>query len=133
VVGTFLDGPLVRPTTTTTAAPSDVPVPAARGIWDDLARCESRNRWDAVRGVYQGGLQFDAGTWDHERAVDPALPADAQLATREQQIAVAERVLATQGARAWPTCGPRVGLVGGPMTGPMLPVAGPPDEIDDDE
>ena len=123
----FLDGPVVRfhaarPSTTT---------PTRSWTWDQLAQCESRNRWDAVRGVYQGGLQFDARTWDHY-APASGFPADAHLATRAQQITIAERVLAAQGVRAWPTCGPRIGMTGGPATDANLPPAGPPDEIDDD-
>jgi hypothetical protein len=82
-------------------------------VWDALARCESRGRWDAVRWIgdefaYRGGLQFDPRTWNAFRPTGyPALASDA---TREQQIAVAERVLARQGWGAWPACSLRLGL-----------------------
>ena len=98
--------------------------------WDQLADCESGSwganqvphrgtaNWAAVRAIYQGGLQFAAGTWDHYK--DAGFPADAQTASREQQIVVAEKVFAAQGPRAWPTCAPRLGMVG-----PDLPVDDP--------
>jgi len=82
-------------------------------VWDALARCESSGRWDVVRRVnaqlsYHGGLQFDPRTWDAFRPAD--FPSFASDATREQQILVAERVLAAQGWNAWPSCAKRLGL-----------------------
>jgi len=134
----FRTGAVVRAhatTTTTTVKVRPVvlpapPTPTRSWTWDQLAACESSNRWDVVRGIYQGGLQFDARTWDHYA---PAFgyPEDAQLATREQQITVAERVLAEQGARAWPTCGPRIGMTGDPSGATPLPAAGEPDDAPD--
>jgi len=87
-------------------------VPGAT-VWDALARCEASGRWDAVRRVnerieYHGGLQFDTRTWDRFRPA--AFPAVASEATREQQIAVAERVLEVQGWGAWPACSQRLEL-----------------------
>lgn len=82
-------------------------------VWDALARCEASGRWDVVRLIdgrpaYFGGLQFSPRTWDAFRPSDfPALASDA---TREQQILVAERVLARQGWGAWPACSERLGL-----------------------
>ena len=82
-------------------------------VWDALARCEASGRWDVVRLIdgrpaYFGGLQFSPRTWDAFRPADyPALASDA---TREQQILVAERVLARQGWGAWPACSERLGL-----------------------
>ena len=82
----------------------------ATWTWDELAECESNQRWGVVRDIYQGGLQIDARNWDAYRTAHfPDFPEDGQLATREQQIAVAERILARQGLyRGWPTCGPRI-------------------------
>ena len=82
-------------------------------VWDELAQCEASGRWDVVRHVdetlsYFGGLQFDPRTWGEFRPVD--FPDLASEASREQQIAVAERVLAVQGWRAWPACSRRLGL-----------------------
>jgi hypothetical protein len=74
--------------------------------WDAVAECESGSDWhaDTGNGKY-GGLQFKQSTWDANGGVGS--PADA---SREQQIAVAERVLATQGTEAWPKCGPNQAL-----------------------
>jgi uncharacterized protein YabE (DUF348 family) len=82
-------------------------------IWDAMARCEAGGRWDAVRRVnsrlsYYGGLQFHPDTWDRNRPAD--FPAFANEASRDQQIVVAERVLARQGWGAWPSCARRLGL-----------------------
>ena len=70
--------------------------------WDAVAECESGSDWTADTGNgYYGGLQFKQSTWDENGGVgSPA------KASREQQIAVANRVLATQGPEAWPKCGP---------------------------
>ncbi|MCV6980526.1 transglycosylase family protein [Mycolicibacterium pulveris] len=77
--------------------------------WDQVARCESGGNWAINTGNgYHGGLQFAPGTWAGHGGKEFA-PA-AHLATKEEQIAVAERVLATQGKGAWPSCG-------GPLSG----------------
>ena len=72
--------------------------------WDKVAGCESGGNWAINTGNgYQGGLQFSPGTWRSHGGAEYA--PSAQLATKEEQIAVAERVLATQGRGAWPVCG----------------------------
>jgi resuscitation-promoting factor RpfA len=72
--------------------------------WDQVARCESGGNWAINTGNgYQGGLQFSSGTWASHGGGQYA-PA-ANMATKEEQIAVAERVLASQGKGAWPVCG----------------------------
>jgi hypothetical protein len=77
---------------------------ATDGEWDKVASCESGGNWAINTGNgYQGGLQFSPSTWASHGGGEFA-PA-AHLATREQQIAVAERVLASQGRGAWPVCG----------------------------
>jgi cell wall-associated NlpC family hydrolase len=83
---------------------------ASDGEWDQVAHCESGGDWAINTGNgYQGGLQFAPDTWSSNGGGEYA-PA-AHLATREQQIAVAERVLAHQGRGAWPVCG-------GPLSDP---------------
>lgn len=78
--------------------------------WDCLAQCESRGRWDIDTGNgFYGGLQFWQPTW--EDFGGPEFAERADLATREEQITVAERVLAVQGWRAWPVCALRSGVV----------------------
>jgi len=77
---------------------------ATDGEWDTVARCESGGNWAINTGNgYQGGLQFSPGTWSAHGGGEYA-PA-ANMATKDQQIAVAERVLASQGRGAWPVCG----------------------------
>jgi resuscitation-promoting factor RpfA len=77
---------------------------ATDGEWDQVARCESGGNWAINTGNgYHGGLQFSSGTWASHGGGQYA-PA-ANMATKEEQIAVAERVLASQGRGAWPVCG----------------------------
>jgi LysM repeat protein len=85
------------------------PANAASGsTWDQLAQCESGGNWAINTGNgYYGGLQFNLGTWQaNGGAGNPA------AASREAQIAVAERVLASQGWGAWPACSAQLGLSG---------------------
>ncbi|MGK9270812.1 transglycosylase family protein [Williamsia muralis] len=92
--------------------------------WDQVAACESGNNWAINTGNgYQGGLQFSPSTWTGHGGGEFAPSAD--QATREQQIAVAERVLASQGPGAWPTCG--TGLSG--ATPRNAPAAAPSLEV----
>ena len=72
--------------------------------WDRVAACESGGNWGINTGNgYHGGLQFSQGTWAAHGGGEYATSAN--QATRDQQIAIAERVLASQGRRAWPVCG----------------------------
>ncbi len=74
--------------------------------WTAVAACESGGNWAINTGNgHYGGLQFAVGTWSGHGGGEFA--SSAHLATREQQIAVAERVLRTQGIGAWPVCGKR--------------------------
>jgi hypothetical protein len=101
-------------TTTTTAVPqyrhTPTPPPASDASrWDQLAQCESSSRWDypPVSGGFSGGLMFHIGTWRANGGLEYA--PDAYLASREQQIDIAERVLANSGWRAWPGCSRKFG------------------------
>ena len=81
----------------------------AATVWELVARCESNGRWatDTGNGFF-GGLQFEAGTW---RAFGGEQYApSAHMATPDQQIAIARRVLAAQGWLAWPACSAKLGL-----------------------
>ncbi|MXP22657.1 transglycosylase [Gordonia sp. HNM0687] len=72
--------------------------------WNQVAQCESGGNWAINTGNgYHGGLQFSPSTWSGYGGGEFAPTAD--QATKEQQIVVAERVLAGQGKGAWPTCG----------------------------
>jgi hypothetical protein len=79
--------------------------------WDMLAQCEAGGNWATNTGNgYHGGLQFHPGTWRAYGGEEFA--PYAYLATREQQIVVAERILASHGGtfRAWPGCRRKLGL-----------------------
>jgi Transglycosylase-like domain len=77
---------------------------AGAGVWDKVAKCESSGNWSTNTGNgYYGGLQFSQSTWDSFGGGAYASRAD--LATKSEQITVAERVLDAQGRGAWPTCG----------------------------
>jgi resuscitation-promoting factor RpfA len=72
--------------------------------WDAVAACESSGNWSINTGNgYYGGLQFSQGTWAAYGGTEFAPRAD--LATKDQQITVAERTLDRQGPGAWPSCG----------------------------
>ena len=72
--------------------------------WAGIAACESGGNWSANTGNgFYGGLQFTQQTWLANGGGQYA--ASANLASPAQQIAVAERVLASQGIGAWPVCG----------------------------
>ncbi|MGF1425875.1 transglycosylase family protein [Kitasatospora sp. LaBMicrA B282] len=80
--------------------------------WDKVAQCESSGDWSINTGNgYYGGLQFSASTWAAYGGTQYAPQAD--QATKDQQIAVAEKVLADQGPGAWPVCSIQAGLTAG--------------------
>ncbi|WP_327306389.1 LysM peptidoglycan-binding domain-containing protein [Streptomyces sp. NBC_01298] len=100
VTGTALALPLLAATGASAAETS---------TWDKVAECESGGTWSAnFGGGAYGGLQFTQEQWKRAGGLDFAERAD--LASRSQQIAVAERVLASQGPQAWPLCGVPAGL-----------------------
>ncbi|MGW6642427.1 transglycosylase family protein [Streptomyces iakyrus] len=80
--------------------------------WNKVAACESTNNWSINSGNgFYGGLQFTQSTW--EAYGGRAYAARADLASKDQQIAVAEKVLDGQGPGAWPVCSKRAGLTRG--------------------
>jgi resuscitation-promoting factor RpfB len=76
-------------------------------VWDRIAECESGGDWDANTGNgYYGGLQFAHGTWINYGGGQYA--SNAHLATKAEQIAIAEKVRDAEGGYgAWPVCGQR--------------------------
>jgi resuscitation-promoting factor RpfA len=82
---------------------------ASVSTWDKVAACETGGDWsvNAGNGFY-GGLQFTQNTWSAYGGSAFANRAD--LATKDQQIAVGEQVLASQGPGAWPVCAEKAGL-----------------------
>lgn len=128
--GRFARGGLVAAGLVAAAAGALVPTAANAAddaTWDALAQCESGGNWaiDTGNGYY-GGLQFSQSTWEANGGTGN--PADA---SREEQIRVAENVLATQGWGAWPTCSAKIGASGSaepraaaPVESPSAPAAG---------
>lgn len=114
--------------------------------WDAIAAGESGGNWSINTGNgYYGGLQFLQSSW--EAAGGLAYAPRADLATKEQQIAAAERLFAMQGPGAWPNTfkwregtGPAPGPGGAPgdtnvhrgtglPPGPSQPTATMPTEV----
>ncbi|GLW73622.1 hypothetical protein Kpho02_59210 [Kitasatospora phosalacinea] len=85
---------------------------ATVATWDKVAQCESSGNWSINTGNgFYGGLQFTSSTWAEFGGTAYAPRAD--LATKDQQIAIAEKVLASQGPGAWPVCSVQAGLTKG--------------------
>ena len=99
VAGGFVAASLTSSTVVANAAP-------VAPNWDAVAQCESGGNWQANTGNGEyGGLQFKPATWTRYGGVgNPA------AASREDQIAVANRVFADQGVEAWPKCGSASGV-----------------------
>ncbi|MEU3606953.1 transglycosylase family protein [Streptomyces sp. NPDC035033] len=105
VTGAAVAAPLMAAGTASAATASE---------WDRVAQCESGGNWSINTGNgYYGGLQFSASTWAAYGGT--AYAATADQASKSQQIAIAEKVLAGQGKGAWPSCG--VGLSGASYDG----------------
>jgi hypothetical protein len=93
--GTAFALPLVGFTTAANAATEEQ--------WDHVAQCESGGNWHINTGNgYYGGLQFTSSTWLGYGGGNYASRAD--LASKSEQIAIANKVLASQGWGAWPVC-----------------------------
>ena len=88
------------------AGTADAATPS--GKWDRIAQCESGGNWNTATGNgYYGGLQFSMGTWKAFGG-----KGSPHKASKSQQIAVAERILAKQGWKAWPACSRKAGYRG---------------------
>jgi uncharacterized protein YabE (DUF348 family) len=89
-------------------ATTDVDPPTGdTSVWDRIAECESGGNWSANTGNgYYGGLQFSHQTWVAYGG--DAYASNAHLASKAQQIAIAEKVRAARGGYGdWPVCGKR--------------------------
>ncbi|KAF0966209.1 resuscitation-promoting factor [Rhodococcus sp. T7] len=109
----------VSATVTTPAQPKVIRVGAKPGtevppvengsVWDALAQCEATGNWAINTGNgFFGGVQFDQNTWERQGGLKYAPRAD--LASREEQIAIASQTQRTQGWGAWPSCSGRLGV-----------------------
>ena len=84
--------------------PAPAPVSPHLSRWDRIARCESGGNWSYPpvtnrTGTYSGGLMIWTKAWVVYGGQQYA--PQAWLATKAEQIAVAERILADQGWGAW--------------------------------
>ena len=123
IIGTMLRTGTPGGVTSATSAPAAAATPSAQApamppatapsaaqapvsTWDKVAQCESGGNWATSTGNgFHGGLQFTASTW--RSFGGSGMP---HQASRTEQIAVAERVLAAQGWKAWPACSHKLGL-----------------------
>lgn len=100
----------------------------AGSVWDAVAACESGGNWAINTGNgFYGGLQFTRQTWLAYGG--GAYAPTANLASRDQQIAIAQKVLAGQGPGAWPVCSRKAGLTranGGASSAPAAPAQAAP-------
>jgi LysM repeat protein len=96
---TQVQNTVVRPTAKASVA---APAAADGSVWDRIAACESGGNWAINTGNgYYGGLQFTQATWSGAGGLAYAPRAD--LATRDQQIAIASKLSLSN----WPVCGSR--------------------------
>lgn len=85
---------------------------APASTWDQVAECESAGMWSANEGNgFYGGLQLTLDMWKKYGGTGYAPRPD--LASRSQQIAVAETILGDRGPDAWPSCALNAGLADG--------------------
>ena len=88
---------------------ASAPAVSNASTWDSIAQCEATGNWAINTGNgFYGGLQFTQSTWEAFGGGQYAARAD--LASREQQIAIGEKVRAGQGWGAWPSCTSKLGL-----------------------
>ena len=114
--GGVVSDEIIEDTVVTPAAAATVvrgTKPAAKKVpegsrWDILAQCEASGNWAINTGNgFSGGLQFTPGTWLAFGGGKYA--PQAWMASREEQIEIAEKVLAGQGWGAWPACTSKLG------------------------
>lgn len=92
--------PPVTSYTRNTAKVNAAPKAGNTGMWDKIAQCESGGNWSINTGNgYYGGLQFNSAAWAGSGGLAYAPRAD--LATKAQQIAVANRLYASRGLQPW--------------------------------
>ena len=66
-------------------------------MWESIAQCESGGDWNIQTGNgYYGGLQFLPSSWVAAGGVGS--PADA---SKDEQMRIADNLLAMQGPGAW--------------------------------
>ncbi|WP_052207326.1 resuscitation-promoting factor [Sinomonas humi] len=100
LVGTKKPDPQPSPSSSSSAASTAAPPVANEAMWDKIAQCESGGNWAANTGNgYYGGLQFDVSSWMANGGGQYA--PNAALASKAQQIAVANTYYAKSGLSPW--------------------------------
>lgn len=108
--------PEATDTSNTSAAPQTAPQPPTpvaalsssvdTSVWDAIAQCESGGNWSTDTGNgYYGGLQFTLSSWQAYGGTG-----NPSQASRDEQIAVAQKLQAAQGWSAWPICSLKAGV-----------------------
>ncbi|WP_052362781.1 transglycosylase family protein [Gordonia alkanivorans] len=83
----------------------------SKADWQKLAQCESGGDWKIDTGNgFSGGIQFTPSSWAAAGGTEFA--AAAHLASPEQQMEAANKLLKMQGWGAWPTCSANQQLAG---------------------
>ena len=101
--------PTTIPASSSSSGSSSAPSVAGGSVWDALAQCESNGNWSINTGNgFSGGLQFHPQTW--QAYGGGQYSPTAAGASREQQIAIAQKVQAAQGWGAWPACTAKLGI-----------------------
>jgi uncharacterized protein YabE (DUF348 family) len=97
-------GTKAKPAATAPAAAANTgaaaPAMMNEAMWDKIAQCEAGGNWSINTGNgYYGGLQFDIRTWIGSGG--GAYAPNASLATKAQQIDIANKVYAQRGLQPW--------------------------------
>lgn len=96
--------PAATPAAKAGATGAKAPAMSNEAMWDAIAQCESGGNWSINTGNgYYGGLQFDIQTWIGNGG--GAYAPNASLATKAQQIAIANKVYAQRGLSPWGCAG----------------------------
>ncbi|MFJ1706387.1 transglycosylase family protein [Kitasatospora sp. NPDC088346] len=99
---------------------------ATADTWQTVAQCQTGADWNGDPGTgHYGGLGLTLRTWVAYGGDEFASQPD--HATPEQQVIVAERLLAGHGPSLWPTCGPAAGLPAQTATPAPAPTETTPD------
>ncbi|WP_426939386.1 transglycosylase family protein [Pseudarthrobacter sp. S3] len=99
-VGTKAKPVAVAVTAAGTSTGAAAPAMMNEAMWDKIAQCESTGNWSINSGNgYYGGLQFDIRTWIGSGG--GAYAPNASLATKAQQIDIANRIYAQRGLQPW--------------------------------
>lgn len=94
-----------QPVTQVSSSASSSATPGS-SVWDSIAQCESNGNWQTNTGNgYYGGLQFTLSSWQAFGG-----SGNPSQASRDEQIAIAQKLQASQGWSAWPVCSARLGL-----------------------